>query len=83
MNFTEYERTTSYCGQCVAMKRSLDSKGLEYEAKAIEDQPDWRIEENKAEGRMMAPLTVVECPSGGSVTVRGFRPDLVESLEAK
>lgn len=83
MNITVYERTTSYCGMCVAIKRKLDKEGFEYETKAIEEQPLEWLEEHKSNGVMNAPITVVEYPSGGSLAVGGFRPDFIESLEVK
>lgn len=83
MKVTLYERTTSYCGMCVAMKRKLDKEGVEYETKAIEDQSSEWLEEHKSNGVMNAPITVVEYPSGGFLAVGGFRPDFVESLEVK
>lgn len=68
---------------CLAVKRTLDSKGFEYTTKAIEDQPSEWLEEQKAAGYLQAPITVVDHPSGGSITISGFRPDLLEKLEDK
>ncbi|MGO2860609.1 MAG: glutaredoxin family protein [Brevibacterium sp.] len=83
MKITVYERTSSYCGQCVATKRSLDNKGVEYTSKAIEGQSEEWLQGHKDAGRMMAPIVVVDYPSGGSVEWSGFRPDFIENLEVK
>lgn len=83
MKVTVYERTTSYCGMCVATKRKLDKEDIAYEAKAIEDQTAEWLHNHKAAGRMQAPIVVVDYPSGGSVEWSGFQPDAINSLKRK
>lgn len=83
MNITVYERTSSYCVQCVATKRALTRRGIEFEAVAIEDMPDAWLEEHKAEGRKQAPIVVVEYDSGGRIEWSGNRPDYLETLEVR
>lgn len=80
---TVYERTTSYCGMCKATFLKLDALGLEYQTRALEDQPDEWVKAHQAAGRMQAPIVVAEYESGGSIEISGFRPDLLGSLEVK
>lgn len=80
---TVYERTTSYCVQCVATKRALDNKGIAYEAKPIEEQSDEWLQAHKDAGRMMAPIVEVGYESGGSIEWSGNRPDLIGNLEVR
>lgn len=68
---------------CVATKKKLDKLGLEYSAKAIEEESDEWLQGHKDAGRMQAPIVVAEYESGGSIEISGFRPDLLETLEAR
>lgn len=82
-SITVYERTSSYCVQCVAVKRALDEKGFDYDLKSLEDQSDEWIQEHKDAGRMSAPIVIIEYTSGGSIEFAGNRVDLIDTLEDK
>lgn len=80
---TVYERTSSYCVQCLATKRALTRRGIEFETVAIEDMPDAWLEGHKAEGRKQAPIVVVEHDNGGKIEWAGNRVDLIDTLEVR
>ena len=83
MTITVFERTSSYCGMCVATKKKLDQLGFDYEVKAIEDQPAEWLHAHKAAGRMQAPIVEVGYPSGGSIEFGGYRVDILNELRKK
>lgn len=63
--------TKPSCGGCIASKRHLDRRGVEYETRSAIDSQ----EELKAMGAMQAPVLVV-----GETFYTGYRPDIIESL---
>lgn len=79
-----FEKTSSYCGMCVATKKKLDLLGFDYEVKAIEDQPAEWLHAHKTAGRLQAPIVEIAYPdSGGSIEWGGYRVDILNELEKK
>lgn len=70
-----YSKRDTVCGACVATKRALTSKGVQFEDAAIEDLPAAAIEAFRAEGLATTPLVVTD-----STRWAGFRLDLIEQL---
>ncbi|MGX7108092.1 glutaredoxin family protein [Facklamia miroungae] len=72
------EKITLYsksgCGQCVFLKRYLDSKGVSYQEKSVEDQNN--LEEVKELNCQSLPVVLI----GHSEPIVGFKPDLIERL---
>lgn len=68
----------------MATKRLLDSRGLSYVEKSIEEQPAGWLDEYKTEGHMSAPIVTVDYPeSGGQVVWSDLRPDVISELVVK
>lgn len=80
---TVYETTSAYCAKCKTTQRILKSKGIPFEVKAVEDQPDGWLEAHKSEGRMVAPIVTIEYESGGEFSWSDLRPDVIGNLEVK
>lgn len=80
---TVYETTTAYCAKCKTTERMLTAKGIPFEVKAIEDQPDEWLAEWKSQGHSQAPIVTVEYESGGIVGWSDVRPDLINGLVQK
>lgn len=74
---TVYSKRDTVCGACVATKRALSSKGIQFEDAAIEDLPDVELDKLRAEGLGTAPLVFTD-----STRWAGFRLDLIEQLAA-
>ncbi|MGF3065932.1 glutaredoxin family protein [Facklamia sp. P12945] len=69
---TLYSKTG--CGQCVFLKRYLDSKGLNYLEKNVEDES--YLEEVRELNCQSLPVVLI----GQSAPVVGFQPDVIERL---
>lgn len=63
--------TKPSCGGCIASKRHLDRRGVEYETRSVLDHH----EELLAMGAMQAPVLVV-----GEAFYTGYRPDVIDAL---
>ena len=81
MTITVFERTSSYCVQCVGTKRALDKAGIPYKAVAIEDQPAEWLQAHKDNGLMTAPIVEVSHADGTTEAWSGLRPDKISELE--
>lgn len=68
--------TTAHCTMCTATTRILDTKGIDYETRRLEDHPD-QLEAFKSEGITQAPIVVTETDHWA-----GHRPDKLISLTA-
>ncbi|MCR8968579.1 glutaredoxin family protein [Facklamia sp. 7083-14-GEN3] len=67
---TLYSKTG--CGQCVFLKRYLDSKGFNYLEKNVEEQS--YLDEVKNLNCQSLPVVLI----GQSEPIVGFKPDLIE-----
>ncbi|MGN6035911.1 glutaredoxin domain-containing protein [Brevibacterium casei] len=65
-----YSKRTG-CGQCIAAKRDLDSRGIDYELRYAEDHLDLLT----SMGVKQMPLLVV-----GEMNYSGYRPDVISQL---
>lgn len=73
-----YEKTSAFCGQCMATKRWLDDRGHAYELLAVEEHPEV-VEAAKERGVMEAPIVVVSDGNDEAVW-GGFDPDRLEAV---
>lgn len=67
--------TTSWCGWCRKTLAWLDERGVDYENRDIESNPEWAAELERKTGRQSIPVVDV----GGRI-VRGFDPGTLEEL---
>lgn len=67
--------TTSWCGWCRKTLAWLDERGVEYENRDIERNPQWAAELERKTGRQSIPVVDV-----GGRLVRGFDPGTLEEL---
>lgn len=76
MTIKVYEKTQSFCGQCVATKRWLDDRGHLYELYAVEDHPEV-VEAAKALGVTSAPIVAISDDSHliDDIVFGGFNDD--------
>lgn len=79
MKVTVFTRPS--CVQCTATFRALDSRGVSYESVDVTGDAE-ALERVKALGYLQAPVVVVE-GDGGMVHWSGFRPDMLNQLEAE
>ena len=71
--------TTSWCGACKKAVAWLEDKGIDYEERDIEDDPEAEAEYlRKARGRRGVPLIDV----GGQI-MQGFSPSRLQQMLAK
>jgi glutaredoxin 3 len=60
--------TTRWCGYCVRAKMLLDSRGLEYEEIALDDDPHFRKKLHELTGGWTVPQILIDGkPIGGYV----------------
>jgi len=52
--------TTSYCPYCIRAKYLLDSKGVEYEEIALDDDPDKKLEAMKRLNWRTVPIILIK-----------------------
>lgn len=64
------------CVQCNATYKALTNKGIDYEVKMIDEDPE-ALEALKGMGFLSAPVVVTP-----TETWSGFRPDLIANLPA-
>lgn len=58
--------TTRWCGYCVRAKALLDSKGIAYEERALDDDPEFRQTVKRLTGGWTLPQIVIDGrPIGG------------------
>jgi len=67
--------TTSWCGWCRKTLAWLDERGVDYENRDIERNPEWAAELEQKTGRQSIPVVDVD----GRI-VRGFDPGTLEEL---
>ena len=65
-----YSKRTG-CGQCIAAKRDLDSRGIDYELRYAEDH----LDSLAAMGARQMPVLVV-----GDMWYQAYRPDIIATL---
>lgn len=67
--------TTSWCGWCRKTLAWLDERGVDYENRDIERNPEWAQELERKTGRQSIPVVDVD-----GRLVRGFDPGTLEEL---
>ena len=61
--------TKTFCGYCMAAKRSLNNRGIEFEEINIQSEPDLRREMlDRAEGRFTVPQIFIDDQAVGGYT---------------
>lgn len=70
--------TAVWCGFCHAVKQYLDKLGVKYEAKDIEQNPDFAMESVQKSGQMGIPVIDID----GTIIVGFDRPKLDAALKA-
>ena len=73
---TVYTRSTPFCGKCVATKRWLTKRGIEFTEVDMATDPS-ALAWAKSRGHLAAPVVAVSTPAG-DVEWSDFRVDLLE-----
>ena len=79
-NATVY--TKPACGPCLATKRMLTSRGVEFTEVDLAKATTAEVEQFRDAGHLQAPVVLVEGVTAerSSRTWSGFRPDLIDSI---